>query len=298
MAGYFLSPHRVARYFFHECDRYLRYTATPKNLKGEEEVPPYELDHSLLTKATLESWEEKVLATYLGGFAVIASPPDGNPNAAKTACVHSVDATLDALKNAVPGQYIYQPTIAPTPGFYVRYGVDTDLLAFTDCRPDLLKIDGTDDGSVEITVLDLKATDETKLAHRIQATLYSLILESLLEDHGIDGLRISGKGGVWLYKKDAPDLFDLVQVRPPLETYLAHELQPILRKPASEAFWHLYCRCEWCDFYQALPGSGRAIRRHQPRPFGSAWGSDRIVPRPRVWAARAASSHSIQRGPG
>jgi hypothetical protein len=55
MPPYFLSPHRVARYYFHECDRYLRYTATPKAQRADEGVPPHELDHSLLTKAILDS---------------------------------------------------------------------------------------------------------------------------------------------------------------------------------------------------------------------------------------------------
>ncbi|MCA1840749.1 MAG: hypothetical protein ABR507_06695 [Actinomycetota bacterium] len=107
--------------------------------------------------------------------------------------------------------------------------------------------DGT--GPLEVTVLDLKASDEAKLSHRIQATLYTLILQSVLDDLGIDHVTTTRQGGVWLYKKDEPELFDLSSVRPPLEHFLRSELQPILMKPASEAFWHLYFRCESCDFY-------------------------------------------------
>jgi DNA replication ATP-dependent helicase Dna2 len=256
MTPYFLSPHRVARYYFHECDRYLRYAATPKARRAQEGVPPHELDHSLLTRALLESgysWESQVLATHLGDAAIIADPPAGNPKTPKTQCSHGVAATLDLLRAVEPGQYIYQPTIAPSAGFYAAYGLDPALVEFTECRPDLLKIEAGKNGQRRMTVLDLKATDEAKLSHRIQAALYTLILEHVLADSGLDGeggLQVASQGGIWLYQQDEPELFDLVQVRPPLETFLRQDLQAILKAPASEAFWHLYFRCEWCDYYR------------------------------------------------
>ncbi|HVF12254.1 MAG TPA: hypothetical protein VNA87_04130 [Actinomycetota bacterium] len=111
-------------------------------------------------------------------------------------------------------------------------------------------ITGGETGPLEVTVLDLKATDEAKLSHRIQATLYTLILQSVLDEVGLDHIVTTRQGGVWLYKKDEPELFDLSGVRPPLEHFLRSELQPILLEPASKAFWHLYFRCEWCDFFE------------------------------------------------
>lgn len=253
MPPYFLSPHRVARYYYHECDRYLRYTATPKVQRAAEGVPPHELDHSLLTRALLDSgysWEATVLADHLGPAALVAQPPPGNPKAAKTECVHTVGATTAALVAAQPGQYIYQPTLVPTPGFYAAYGLDPGLVEFTECRPDLLKVEASPDGGRTVTVLDLKATDEAKLSHRIQAALYSLILKHALADSAITDLEVARRGGIWLYGQGEAELFDLVQVLPPLETFLRHELQPILAAPASQAFWHLSFRCEACDYYR------------------------------------------------
>lgn len=253
MARYYLSPSRVARYYFHECDRYLRYTATPKALKEEEGIPPYELDHSLLTKAVLDSgyvWEEEVLEEHIKQSRVLAPLVGDEAEPTVTSRVHTVAQTIDALKNATAGQFIYQPTLASADSFYERYGLDRDLLGFADCRPDLLMITGDETGPLEVTVLDLKATDEAKLSHRIQATLYTLILQSVLDEVGLDHIVTTRKGGVWLYKKDEPELFDLSGVRPPLEHFLRSELQPILLEPASKAFWHLYFRCEWCDFFE------------------------------------------------
>ena len=110
MGRYNLSPSRVARYYFHECDRFLRYSATPKHLKDEEGVPPYQLDHSLLTKAILNS-----------GF----------------------DREGEVL---APGQYIYQSTLIATDSFYERYGLDGELVEFGECNPDLLMITSGEDG--------------------------------------------------------------------------------------------------------------------------------------------------------
>ncbi|MGH2810428.1 MAG: hypothetical protein ACRDIA_06050, partial [Actinomycetota bacterium] len=142
------------------------------------------------------------------------------------------------------------------------------MIEFTECRPDLLMIrevspDSTagpakgkpgkaaaTGGQLEIVVIDAKATDEQRLAHRIQATLYSLILEHILLDHGLGHLKVSREGGVWLHKQPQPELFGLSGTRPPLETFLSRELTPILQSPAAEVFWHLYYRCEWCDFQQ------------------------------------------------
>lgn len=253
MGRYNLSPSRVARYYFHECDRFLRYTATPKDLKAAEGIPPYDEDRSLLTKAILKSgydWEGEVLDSHLVDSAVIAPPPPDNPAAPRTDRVHSVAQTIEALRHAAPGQYIYQPTLIATDGFYDKYDLDRELIEFGECRPDLLMITAGEDGTKQVTVLDLKATDESKLSHKIQSTLYTVILEHALADHGITDLATTRQGGVWLYQHEEPELFDLSSVRPPLELFLTQQLQPILAAPASEAFWHLYFRCEWCEFHQ------------------------------------------------
>ncbi|MEX2553392.1 MAG: hypothetical protein WD627_10395, partial [Actinomycetota bacterium] len=289
MGRYNLSPSRVARYYFHECDRFLRYSATPKHLKHDEGVPPHELDRSLLTKAILDSgydWEGEVLATHLIDSAVIGAAPLENPDAAKTSCIHTATQTIEALRNAVPGQYIYQPTLIATNSFYARYGLDRELVEFGECRPDLLMIAEGEDGTNEVTVLDLKATDESKLSHKIQSTLYTLILRHVLSDHGIAGLTTTRRGGVWLYRQQSPEMFDLSGVRPPLETFLTQELQPILRAPASEAFWHLYYRCEWCDFYQHCRTGAEAANDVSLVPYLSTFAKRHL--------AKAADVHTVE----
>jgi DNA replication ATP-dependent helicase Dna2 len=247
MARFNVSPSRIARYFFHECDRYLRYVSTPKGQRAADGVPSVELDHSLVTKAILQGgydWEERVLDEHLGDIAIIA---EDRGQQKKSDRKHSINGTLAALAAMEVGDHLYQPTLRPPPRFYERYRIDPDLVQFSDCYPDLLTvIDGVD--GPEIAVIDVKASDMMKLAHRIQVGLYALILRDVVEEAGLD-LTVSMRGGVWLFEQPEPEWFDLVYIVPPLETFLEDDVTKILEAPAEDAFWHLYFRCEWCDYY-------------------------------------------------
>jgi hypothetical protein len=158
-----------------------------------------------------------------------------------------VTGTFDILAAMQPGDHLYQPTLRPSAGFYERYGIDPDVIAFTDCFPDLLTVINGADGP-EMAVIDVKASDMMKFAHRIQVGLYALILRDVIEEARID-LTVSPKGGVWLFEQPEPEWFDLVYIVPPLETFLTDDVTKILEAPAEDAFWHLYFRCEWCDYY-------------------------------------------------
>ena len=49
-----VSPSRIARYYFHECGRYLRYTSTPKERRDEEGVPAGQAHRSAIASAILD----------------------------------------------------------------------------------------------------------------------------------------------------------------------------------------------------------------------------------------------------
>src|SRR5260370_17506456 len=73
------SPSTIARYFFHDCERFLYYSsASPKTAKREG-IPTAEFDHSPLVAAILESgyrWEEEVVTRLLAG-RLIVGPGEG-----------------------------------------------------------------------------------------------------------------------------------------------------------------------------------------------------------------------------
>src|SRR5207249_4329656 len=67
----------------------------------------------------------------------------------------------------------------------------------------------------------------------------------------IDSARVDlEQGAVWLGGQPEPELFGLGDFRPHLERFLRHDLGRILAGSAADARWHVYTRCEWCEFFE------------------------------------------------
>jgi hypothetical protein len=243
-----ISPSRIARYFFHECPRYLRYSSTPKEFWDVEGVPAPPFDHSPVTAAILEggyTWEEEVIQHRLEGRVLIADAAAGTRLKDRVLGAAETRRLLAALE---PGQSIYQPTLITPPGFYSRYGLDRSIVQMTECRPDLISCEDSSDGLL-LRVVDIKASPGLKLSHRIQAALYTLILQHVLADWCRGDVRIDDSAGIWLAQAEAPERFDTRAIRPPLEDFLEREIQSLLERPADQAPWHVYYRCEWCPYF-------------------------------------------------
>ena len=252
MPKFTVSPSRIARYYFHECDRYLRYTSTPKERRAGEGVPPRRAHRSAIADALLDGgyrWEDRIREEFLAGRVVVGT--DGEPGAPVHESRHDAANTVAALLGAGDGQAVYQGTLSAPPSFYAAYGLDPDFVTVVDCYPDLLWVADPSGGArPEVRVADAKATDTARLAHRIQVGLYALILDHVLAAAGHAGrFAETRQGGVWLYGQAEPEWFDLARIIPPLETFLRHDLVRVLSGRAEDAFWHLSRRCEWCDWY-------------------------------------------------
>ena len=243
-----VSPSRLARYYFQECDRFLRYSATPEAERETECVPGAGSDDTPATAAILEAgylWEEEVIARKLADKVRVASHPDGTLLRDR---IFNLADTKQALEALQPGEYLYQPTLLAVPSFYERYGLDPAIVRFANCRPDLLYLANTPHGP-RLRVIDIKASPGLKISHRIQAALYTLLLEPLLIDWGLPHL-VDSTAGIWLGDADDAQTFDTRHIRPTLEAFLSGRLQNLLSSPAAEADWHFYFRCEWCTYFK------------------------------------------------
>jgi DNA replication ATP-dependent helicase Dna2 len=168
-----LSPSRIARFYFHECERFLRYAATPSAARAADGVPRPPIDTRPVTRAILESgyaWEEEVVRDLLRG-RVHVGPADAST--ALSDRVIDVRRAREILTTVGPGEVLYQPELEVPSTFYERYGHDADVIRWSNCRPDLIETVEADDGTVELRVIDVKASPGVKLSHRIQATLRS-----------------------------------------------------------------------------------------------------------------------------
>ncbi len=248
LAPFRTSPSAIACYFFHDCERFLRFRSASPETRAAEGLPAPDFDHSPLVKAVLESghlWEQTVLEKVLGQRALIA-PGDGQLHTRR----FDWSQTLRLLREAESGTFIYQPTLRLPRGFYERYGLDPELVVISDNHPDLLAI--TDDGHGHrlLRVLDLKRGEALHLTHRVQVLLYALELEAILWAETLDGLRADVQcGEVWLGAQASATPFELADLRPHLENFLRHALMRILRGAADESHWHVHFRCEWCEFF-------------------------------------------------
>jgi DNA replication ATP-dependent helicase Dna2 len=242
-----LSPSRLSLFFYHECERYLRYHATPRKMWKEAGIPPIPWDTSPVTKAILEggyNWEQRVIQTKLRGRVKIAEgkgPLHQRAFDAKT--------TLNILSNLSPGEAIYQATLITPYAFLDRYGLSSDLCEFPACRPDLIQF-VQNDGRPSYRVIDVKASTSLKTSHRIQATLYTLMLRDILVANHLELPLDLENAGIWLFDRNEPEWFDLSLSISIVERFLGDQLAKILTAPMEELSWHLFFRCEWCEFYE------------------------------------------------
>ncbi len=240
-----LSPSRIARFFFHECDRYLRYHATPKAERKVIGIPDIPFDTSPVTMAILESgynWEENVIQNKLNGRVRIAK---GKSRLCER--THSAEKSVTLLKNLEPDEAVYQPTFKAPRSFYSLYGLDTALCNFPPCRPDLVQLI-KNNGKAFLRIIDIKAGTTLRTSHRIQAALYTLILKEILREQ-IPDMVLDDTAGIWLFGQEEPEWFDLRLSTGAIEQFLGKRLNGILTSPIDKVSWHLFFRCEWCEFY-------------------------------------------------
>src|SRR2546428_7825042 len=247
MSAFGLSPSYIARYFYHECERYLRYHATPSQVRTTQGIPRSERAKSLVTQALLDrgyAWEEEVVQHRLQGRVMIA---EGTGRLHER--IHTVEQTRSVLQTLAVGQFIYQPTLEVPAAFLSRYGLDADLCHFPPCRPDLLALEENEHGR-RLRVIDIKASDELRPSHFIQTALYALILREGQAAAGIDLQVDLQEAGIWLYRAPEPRWFSLETGVRVVERFLRENLTPLLSQPLDEVPWHLRFRCEWCEFYR------------------------------------------------
>jgi DNA replication ATP-dependent helicase Dna2 len=84
----YISPSRLARFYFHECERFLRFSSVGRDNRVAEGVPVPPVDPRPVTRAILESgaqWEEEVVGDLLPDVVHIAD--DGDPTKPLSECM-------------------------------------------------------------------------------------------------------------------------------------------------------------------------------------------------------------------
>ncbi len=247
MSRFNLSPSLIGWFFYHDCERYLRYNATPEHERAKAGIPAAVIDRSPTTQALLDAgirWEEEVVRTKIAGRVRI---PEGTGPLSDRS--FSIEETFDILPQLSPNEAIYQSTIPVSVHFLRSYGLDPEIHRFAPCRPDLIRLERRDGREPLLSVIDIKASKDLSVSHRIQATLYAMILDHALTLLGIDRPVDMERAAIWLYGAGEPGSFGLhLNVRV-LEDFFRHRLRGILACPLEDVPWHITPRCEYCEFY-------------------------------------------------
>lgn len=243
-----VSPVLVAKYFYHDCERVLRYGMVPRDERAAQGIPAGEFDASPVMQAVLQSgcaWESHVVTTHLAGRAVIAPGSATLPERR-----FDVGQTLALLRTLRPGQLLYQGTLRPPRSFYDRYRLDPRLVEVHDNHPDLIEVRELA-GQRLLRVIDVKRGESLELTYRMQVLFYALEIDAILQAEGITDARADLEiGGVWLGGADAYEEFSLRGLRAHLEQFLREDLPRLAKAPPQKAFWHLQVRCEGCGYFR------------------------------------------------
>ncbi len=249
MIRYNLSPSMIGRYFYHNCERYLRYHATPEKERRKLEIPDIKRNHNFVTKALLDAgikWEANVVSTKIKNEVLI---PNGYGPINERS--FSIEDTILNLQGLKIGDYIYQPTLKVPKTFMERYDLNKGFITFPPCKPDLIKMNESKDGRPQLQILDVKAAEKLTASHTVQTTLYALMLRDIISEIQHKELTVDcTQAGIWLYEHDEPEMFDMDLSIKIVEDFLNHHLKKILEMPIQDVSWHIQTKCEMCEFYE------------------------------------------------
>ena len=184
------NPSAIARYFFHDCERFLFFrSATPEH-RQRLGLPKPEFDDSPLVQAVLESghvWERQVVEHLLKGRVVVA-PGAGELHTRRLPS----GETVRRLRQEKPGRF-HLPADSRSAAPVLRELRDRSETGDAQRQSSRsLAMCGERDGRL-LRVIDLKRGESLKLTHRVQILLYALELQAVLDGNG--HWRCAGRSG-------------------------------------------------------------------------------------------------------
>ncbi len=246
-----ISPSRIAQYFGMNCQRYLRFSSASSKARILADNVPEAAPARDYSRAIFESgyaWEREVLETLIPAERLHVAPGD-KPLTDK---YFSPEQTLDVLRAAQPGSYIYEMTLVAPEAFYTKRHIDTDLVMMSPCRPDLVEVIEAPQGSAYrrmFRIIDMKRSHSVHASHYIQLAMYALLLEELLRAEGIEDACVDlTHGAIWLGGHEQPTPCDLTGIYTHLEEFLREDAHHIFSIPQNQVSWHVQPKCEWCPY--------------------------------------------------
>ncbi|AWV19813.1 hypothetical protein A3862_29675 (plasmid) [Methylobacterium sp. XJLW] len=246
----------VKNWFQYRCERKARYEIMDRSDLDAAQV---------LRDVRSQSWadlgvdyEDRVVARLQREEGVLR-PPSGQDRLGEA-------ESVAFLRGAIPLPYAAQLTLRPRRARPTFLASDSPV-GLRASYPDLVAMDRSGDVPV-LRVIDVKATRNPRPFHKAQVAYYARILESVLSDLA-GRARIASEGEIWHMPDDAPtggddwtiSRFPLAPFLRLVDEFCGDTLPTIARKTVAagrdETFFHLYFKCEQCEY---LGHCSRSIR--------------------------------------
>ena len=258
-----LSASNVKSWFQYNCERKLAYDGMPHEEFVEFGVEKVSSDEPGPWAQIGDEYEERLFKRLRKELAEELLIPQGAENflSKKLSCAFFVREREET--------HAYQPQLWETATLRQRFRLDDDV-ELTFGFPDLLYVT-VEEEAPEFHIVDIKATQRANYYHKIQIAYYSLMLDALLADIGIDGA-VAPRGEIWhLPAGAAPDTdeyevhtFEIESYRQLVLDFFRQRVPQLLQlefEGGDPTFFHIYFKCEQCPY---LPHCQKSIASSKP----------------------------------
>ncbi|WP_064091517.1 DEAD/DEAH box helicase [Rossellomorea aquimaris] len=241
--NYYISASKIASFFKTDCERQLLYYASNK-------ASPVQQENNLFVDRG-KDWEKRVRETISEKNQLLSEEGWSKDSTKKL-----VEVLTHVVKERKVKSYLFDSVFTIPESFYDELGCDSKVYTLKSIMPDLVEFDYNITGSeVKVKLIDIKSTEESKISHKVQVVLYSIILNSIINIIKLPlkttldvDVYLDDRGGVWTYEAEDYETFELQIFKEFLISFLKKDLPHLLEKNSNEVMYHVDKSCSGCPF--------------------------------------------------
>ncbi len=249
-----VSVSSLSNYFFTGCDRQLFLNS--KTNKELEELNIKRTEANGIQQEAGNQWEQQIRSELIvKGHKVSDSTIDKHRD-----ITYQLEKFLHQKKrlNLDKHNYYIYSSISTVPEEFYKEFKEENLPTIKPIEIDFIEIskDDVHDDQYNLRVIDAKSSEEIKPSQKIQVTLYTMILEKIIEHTPTLSHHFkirNNKGGIWTKNNvKTYETFDLLPVKEVVHAFFNKELSDIINTDnqtyAQDLNYHIYRQCENCSF--------------------------------------------------
>lgn len=280
-----ISVSAASSYFLSACERQLYLNSfDDQYLKDQLKIDPYYSNSKLKREGF--NWEAQVLSeiTKQGYYYTNCKVEKSSDVKVQLKKFLSIKRNLTIDGEETLPYYIFSSRSKVPGSFYSNFTEKEELPFMKNIEIDLLEITkGEAENKYQVRVIDIKSNEEMKATHKIQVTLYSMMVNELVKNDPelsqffYVNLSKGGVGGVWTRKDlSTYQTFSLAQVLDVIHIFFRKEMTNILKVDDYKVLnFHVCNVCEECKFFyychKEVEEKGHISKLHNFSPYASRY---------------------------